>query len=209
MDTYKATNTVNGKFYVGSTNNFEWRKYCHLNQKKNYPFQNALRKNPSAFEWEVWTDDSDEPILEQALLDMWFGTEQCYNLNPIASRPPSQKGKVASEESRKKMSEAGRGRKHSTETKGKISVSVSGEKNGGFGKTGSLNSSYGTRREKHPASKKVEVTHPDGSSQVFSCLVYAAEALGVSKASVGEAARKNHTKTKGSLTGYSFRYLPE
>jgi hypothetical protein len=113
-----------------------------------------------------------------------------------------------SEESRKKMSEANRGRKHSTETKAKISTSVSGEKNGGFGKTGSLNPSYETRREKHPASKRVEVTYPDRSVQVFSCLVYAAEALGVSKASVGEAARKNRTNTTGSLSGYSFRYLP-
>ena len=62
-------------------------KKVHLKSKLNYPFQNALRKTPEAFEWEVWSDDSREPILEQALLDMWFGTEQCYNLNPFASRP--------------------------------------------------------------------------------------------------------------------------
>ena len=88
MDTYKSTNTLNGRFYIGSTNNFEKRKKEHLASRENYPFQNALRKNPEAFEWECWSDDSDEPILEQALLDMWFGCEQCYNLNPQASRPP-------------------------------------------------------------------------------------------------------------------------
>jgi group I intron endonuclease len=88
MDTYTATNTINGKFYIGSTKNFEKRKKGHLQSKDNYPFQNALRKNPEVFEWEVWSDDSDEPVLEQALLDMWFGTEQCYNLNPLADRPP-------------------------------------------------------------------------------------------------------------------------
>lgn len=88
MDTYKATNTTNGKFYIGSTTNFEKRKREHLRSDKNYPFQNALRKNPDAFEWEVWSDDSDEPILEQALLDMWFGKECCYNLNPSAKHPP-------------------------------------------------------------------------------------------------------------------------
>jgi len=88
MDTYKATNTLNGKFYIGSSRNFEERKKAHLSSKENYPFQNALRKNPEAFEWEVWSDDSDERILEQALLDIWFGKEQCYNLNPLASSPP-------------------------------------------------------------------------------------------------------------------------
>jgi group I intron endonuclease len=87
MDTYRATNTINGKFYIGSSKNFNQRKEQHLNSRKNLPFQNALRKNPEAFEWEVWSDNSDEPILEQALLDMWFGKELCYNLNPNADRP--------------------------------------------------------------------------------------------------------------------------
>jgi hypothetical protein len=88
MDTYKATNTKNGKFYIGSTTNFERRKKGHLRSRENYPFQNALRKNPEVFEWECWTDEYNEPILEQALLDMWFGKECCYNLNPSAQHPP-------------------------------------------------------------------------------------------------------------------------
>ena len=88
MFTYRATNTLNGKFYIGSTNNFEKRKKGHLKSKESYPFQNALRKNPGAFEWEVWEDNSNEPILEQALLDMWYGKECCYNINPSAQHPP-------------------------------------------------------------------------------------------------------------------------
>jgi group I intron endonuclease len=88
MYTYIATNTLNGKFYIGSSINFKERKKGHLTSKKKYPFQNALRKNPEAFEWEVWQDDSGGRELEQALLDMWFGKEQCYNLNPKASEPP-------------------------------------------------------------------------------------------------------------------------
>jgi hypothetical protein len=93
MDTYKATNTTNGKFYIGSTTNFTRRKTEHLKCKENYPFQNALRKNPEAFEWECWTDDCEDPVLEQALLDMWFGKECCYNVNPFADRldPESQR----------------------------------------------------------------------------------------------------------------------
>jgi group I intron endonuclease len=93
MDTYKATNTTNGKFYIGSTRNFEKRKKAHLRSKDSYPFQNSLRKNPDAFEWEIWSDDCDEPVLEQALLDMWFGKECCYNLNQFADRGPDRTGK--------------------------------------------------------------------------------------------------------------------
>ena len=85
MDTYKSTNTINGRFYIGSTTNFKSRKKAHLNSDCNFPFQNALRANPEAFIWEVWTDDSKNRELEQALLDMWFGTEQCYNLSPYAN----------------------------------------------------------------------------------------------------------------------------
>jgi hypothetical protein len=111
MDTYRATNTTNGKFYIGSTKDFEKRRKGHLGSKANYPFQNALRNNPEAFVWEVWSDNSDEPILEQALLDMWYGKEQCYNLNPSASRPPSRKGKSDNDETRQKKSDAKVGKK--------------------------------------------------------------------------------------------------
>lgn len=106
MDTYKATNTTNGKFYIGSTNNFERRKVEHLACTENYPFQNALRKNPEDFEWEVWSDNSDEPVLEQALLDMWFGKGCCYNLNPSAQHPPSWSGKTHKEETKNKQSDS-------------------------------------------------------------------------------------------------------
>lgn len=87
MITYLARNTLNGKFYIGSTLDFDKRKRTHLTSKINHPFQNALRANPEAFEWEVWSDDSDERVLEQSLLDMWFGKEQCYNLTPSAYIP--------------------------------------------------------------------------------------------------------------------------
>ena len=106
MDTYKATNTTNGKFYIGSTTNFERRKAEHLKSDANYPFQNALRNNPEVFEWEVWSDDYNESILEQALLDMWFGKECCYNLNPSAQHPPSWQGKRHAPETREKQSES-------------------------------------------------------------------------------------------------------
>ena len=111
MDTYKATNTTNGKFYIGSTTNFEKRKKAHLRSKEPYPFQNALRKNPEAFEWEVWSDDCDDPVLEQALLDMWYGKECCYNLSQFADRGPDRTGKKQPSDFGPKHAEKLKGRK--------------------------------------------------------------------------------------------------
>ena len=118
MITYRATNTLTGKFYIGSTSNFERRKKEHLNSTVKWPFQNALRKNPNVWEWEVWEDGSDDPILEQALLDMWVGKEFCYNICPIANR--AMAGRKHKEESKKKMSVANTGKKHTEEAKKKI-----------------------------------------------------------------------------------------
>lgn len=147
MHTYRATNTINGKFYIGSTFDFPKRKKDHLSSKDDYPFQRSLRKNPDAFEWEVWEDNSEDPILEQALLDMFFGTEQCYNLNPKANRPPSWRGKKQSAEhirkrtehrkgkpgkplsetAKQKVSEFNKGKKVSNETRRKTSESLKGK----------------------------------------------------------------------------------
>jgi group I intron endonuclease len=149
MITYKAINTQNGKFYIGSTIDFERRKKEHLRTKFSSPFHNTLRKNPGAFEWEIIEDDSDEPILEQALLDMWFGTEQCYNLCQFSNRPPIYPpgehpncGRKPTEKELKERSErfSGEGnpmfgRKHTEEAKEKNRQANSGEKNFWFGST--------------------------------------------------------------------------
>ena len=126
MKTYKATNTLNGKFYIGSTQDFEKRKKQHLSSKANYPFQNALRKSSDFFEWEIVEDDSKDPILEQALLDMWYGTEMCYNLNKYACGGCSGH----SEETKQKMSSSHLGRPKSIEqreamSKGRVGMRFS------------------------------------------------------------------------------------
>lgn len=84
MYTYIATNTLNGKFYIGSAIDFEKRKRQHLKLNSDRPFHKDLQKNPEAFTWEVWKDESDDSVLERALLEMWHGKEQCYNISPAA-----------------------------------------------------------------------------------------------------------------------------
>ena len=147
MFTYKATNTRNGKFYVGSTRDFIKRKRSHLASKANYPFQNALRQNPEAFEWEVIEDDSEDPVLEQALLDLWFGTEMCYNLSPYAcggcvehsdetkqKMSRSRKGKPLSEKNKAALSKARKGMKFTEEHKRNISLAKTGQSHASWNK---------------------------------------------------------------------------
>jgi hypothetical protein len=88
MDTYKATNTTNGKFYIGSTTNFGRRKIEHLGCTENYPFQNALRKNPEAFEWEVWSDDSDEPRLGAGVVGYVVRKRMLLQSEPVCLPSP-------------------------------------------------------------------------------------------------------------------------
>ena len=94
MDTYRATNTLNGKFYIGSSINFKQRKSQHLRSKENFPFQNDLRKNPEAFVWDLYVDDLDTNYHEVKLLKEFFFDVRCYNLNADGERPPDLTGRT-------------------------------------------------------------------------------------------------------------------
>jgi len=205
MITYTATNTQNGRFYIGSTTNFEKRKQQHLKSKVNHPFQCALRKHPEDFVWYFTEDGLSEPRFEQVLLNLYFGTELCYNLNPEADRPHSQAGRPVSEETRKKQSLARTGLKRSEETRKKISLTKKGKLNPRYGKPST--SPAALKGENNPLNKKVEVVYPDGTVKVFCSTKEAGKLLGVSGNSVAEAARGGKTKTRGNLRGYTFRYL--
>lgn len=212
MDTYKATNTENGKFYIGSTINFEQRKQEHLNSKQNYPFQNALRKNPEAFVWEVWSDDSDEPILEQALLDMWFGKECCYNLNPYASRPPSWKGRNHKVEAKEKIREAmlgpsnkarGGGWSWSEESKTKASKRTQGEGNNAYGKSWKWPEDKKRYGSKNPSARRCSVTILGTGEQFqFDTVKEAAEFFGISRQHLAATARGDRKQHKGYKAEY-------
>ena len=103
--TYAAINLTNKKFYVGSTVDFEGRVKKHHSSRKDYPFQNSLRKDPKNFFWIVSEDDGlDSREEEQYYLDFYHGTAWCYNLNALASCPPNLTGRTGqwSEESKEK-----------------------------------------------------------------------------------------------------------
>lgn len=230
MITYKATNTRNGKFYIGSTTNFERRKKYHESCYDNYPFQNALRKDPDAFVWETIEDDSTEPILEQALLDMWFGKECCYNLNPSASRPPCHRGVDSPMYGKtgdahpafgKPIWNNGTREKRSVESpgegweKGRLPVSDEARMNqskAGKGKpkskafkekvSGEGNGNYGKRGGRNHCAKAIMVIHPDGSETYFPSGIEAALEYGLDPSGIGKVLKGKRKTHKG----LKFRY---
>lgn len=221
MDTYRAINTKNGKFYIGSTVNFEERKKSHLRSKEKYPFQRALRKDPDVFIWEVWSDDADEPLLEQALLDMWFGKEQCYNLNPVANRPPDNS---KNEESNRKRREVMLGTTRTAETKQKIREKALGRKRPNMtGKnhpfygverpdisrrmSGKHNPMAGLSREENPRSKVVEVTSPDGTKKEYPSIADVADELKCHRDSVSRWITTGISPSRGALKKYKFKFV--
>ena len=204
MDTYKATNTTNGKFYVGSTTNFKKRRKEHLRSNKNYAFQNALRRDPESFEWEVWSDDYDEPILEQALLDMWYGKECCYNLNPFADRGPSNLGVKRPKHSKRMSSESN----PMFGVRGSLCPSSRrlGLLNPMYGRKGELSPNFGKTGKQNAKSKEVQVKYPDGSIEVFPCTKVAGRTLGCAATSVAKWARIGYVPRKGQCKGFVFTY---
>ena len=95
------------------------------------------------------------------------------------------------------------GRERDGKTKEKISRALTGrflgEENPMFGKTG----------DKHPRSKKVEVTYPEGTVKVFSSTKFAGESLDCDPNSVSKWCRETCAPTRGKFAGHTFRYLED
>jgi group I intron endonuclease len=138
---YKIINKINGKFYIGSSDNIKRRFNRHLydlkkNKHDNIHLQNAWNKyGKENFEFQFLRQVSSLSLLfeEQKELNIWVGKEECYNIRKDATCPVAvgehrsdeikqkislaQKGKPKwTLEQRKQMSLDRKGRKHTKET---------------------------------------------------------------------------------------------
>jgi len=129
---YIIYNIDNGKYYIGSSQNIYKRYKRHYNDLKNENhyniyLQRAYNKSPAKFVFLVLElVENINSIIE--IEQYWLDKTQCYNnsigynINPIAGRPPnleiteetrfklrnSHLNKKATEQTKKKMSEARR-----------------------------------------------------------------------------------------------------
>lgn len=147
---YQIENLVNGKVYIGSSQNLNARRRGHYynlrhNQHKNQHLQNSFNKyGESCFIHTVlhYCDVDMLIFFEQYYIDD-YSVNRLYNKCLIVGSRVGVKcseetrkkmslaciGRKASEETRQKMSLAQIGRKYSDETKQKISSSLMGNTN--------------------------------------------------------------------------------
>lgn len=129
---YAIRNTIDGKCYIGSAKSFVNRFSEHkrsLDKKKHHSIklQRAWDKHGKEnfiFEKLIICSIADLMMYEQLMMDSFNAASSGYNILPTAG---SNIGKFVSEESKKKMSIAQTGRKHSAETRAKISSSNKGK----------------------------------------------------------------------------------
>ena len=134
---YRITNTLNEKFYIGSSCNIErrWRdghvNKLRKNKHNNKYLQNSWNKNgENTFAVDVVKICPRKDLLveEQKELDKWVGKNECYNLSKIASHPVAP-GEHRSEEVKRKISIAQKGiPKWTEEQKKKMSIDRLGNK---------------------------------------------------------------------------------
>ena len=96
---YAIRNKINGKSYIGSSNNFYYRRSAHLNNLRkgkhhSHILQRAFNKyGEDSFEFIILEEVADANqliIREQKYFDLF---NPPYNVCLKADRPPSQKGK--------------------------------------------------------------------------------------------------------------------
>lgn len=131
---YKITNSINGKFYVGSAVNLKKRFGHHYGYLKrgnhcNRKLQRSWNKHGSSvFEFSVL---ELVPLLddlinrEQYWIDALDAVNLGYNMSPTAG---NKMGMRHSSETRKKMSESSLGKKMSEESRRKMSLAKTGSK---------------------------------------------------------------------------------
>jgi group I intron endonuclease len=110
---YKIVNKIDGKCYIGSSNNIHRRFYIHVRKlnddsHENPYLQNAWNKYGSPTFQLIVVEECDCDVLlirEQIYLNDAKNNESLYyNLNFTSTKPPSPKGRIISKLTRKKLS---------------------------------------------------------------------------------------------------------
>lgn len=105
---YKAKNLINGKCYIGYTNNWYKRKISHSYAQSSSIFHKAIRKyGLENFEWSILYQDSDKEhtynIMEPLYILIYDSYLNGYNMTTGGE---GQCSRFHSEETRKKLKES-------------------------------------------------------------------------------------------------------
>jgi len=143
---YQIRNLVNGKVYIGSSVDIKMRWGKHKSQLKTGNHRNQhLLSAWKKYGKENFVFEKIEDVLEKrylSLREQWFldniiKWDSDYNIAKKTDRPPSPKGRRHSQESKDKMSKLKKGKvwgSHSQETKDEMSKTRSGKNHPNWGK---------------------------------------------------------------------------
>jgi group I intron endonuclease len=230
---YKIVNLENGKFYIGSAVNLQKRKHRHWvelasNRHHNKHLQSAWNKyGADVFVFKVIKKVEIPKLFdtESKLLRKHTGTQNCYNLGRDARAPClGLKGKLspswgckASEETKKKMSNARRGINLSIAHKQNISAGLKGKPKSQAHreKLSLIKQNNNTWRgipktnefkelQKELKGIRVVVTNTDGASKVFKSIKDVNRLLGVPLPTIKRNLRSGKPISKGVFMGYTF-----
>jgi group I intron endonuclease len=169
MIIYKATNTVNSKYYIGKTkNSLESRIKSHkvASTKKDWLFYRAINKHGfDNFKWEIIIECDDANELNELEKKYISENHNGYNVakggdggDTISNHPNIEtlrenvskfhKGKILSEEHKKKISEA-----HKGKTKDWVKDTAKKMSEGNKGKPSKLKGSELSEEHKEKISK--------------------------------------------------------
>lgn len=195
---YKVLHVPTDMEYVGSTNDVYTREAVHRSRLKlgihpNKNLQEAFNNNPTiSFQYEP--TDTKEVALAKEQRYLLENAESGKLFNKALDVMAPGKGIIPSEETRKKISEAGLGRRHTNETKVQMSISSLG-KNSGTKRTDTHKAAISNRHKGVPLSdehrsKLHQARQLMGKSVVvidgneYPTKVAAAKELGISKPTV-------------------------
>lgn len=150
---YRWFSPYTGKSYVGSSSDIWKRKNEHLrklnlNEHENPKFQNAWNKYGD-FEFEMLAFCGEQDLLwqEQIAIDAFDAVRCGYNISPIAGAP--MRGRKATEETRRKMSLAHKGKAKSVEHVAKIAAAHRGTK-----RSAAIKAKFSVMRKGKPATEQ-------------------------------------------------------
>lgn len=230
---YKIINKTTKKFYIGSAVNLHKRKVRHWGELRGFKHHNKHLQN-------AWKKYGEEDFIfkvvryvavdklfdvETRLLQKHVGKEYCYNIGSDARAPSLGKvgklsptwGLKATEEARRKRSNARKGKKLSEQHKEKISQGLRGKSKTkehreklSLIKSGVSNPWYGVPKteafkeaQKERLGTKVLVVTEKGGSVVYKSIKDVKRAIGMSLPVIKRALRSGKKIQRGLFMGYS------
>lgn len=133
---YIITCLINGKYYIGKSNNIWSRKTSHfkklrVNNHENSYLQNAFNKyGEENFTFEILEEYPDEGFILPSMENYWcnlldaHNREVGYNIQP--TNPYNQH--KHSQETKDKISKKHKGKKHTQEHKDKVQIGLIGKR---------------------------------------------------------------------------------